>query len=199
MTDIAQELGLTKDEPKKPGRKPAVTKKAQALGADEPNRFEAARVAGRGNRLEGDREPERTARRVPFHEQRMVLDANVPDGYVGRWFNGSKPGRIDEARLAGYAFVNKSGKVFSDVEVTGNSLDSRVSKPGGGGVTLYLMVIRKELYEADQLAKRKLTRERTDAVLAEQENDPAFYARDERGNQRHASHAQQVTINEQYL
>jgi hypothetical protein len=55
---------------------------------------------------------------------------------------------------AGYSFVHGKAGVLGDKAVAeGGAIDSRISKPVGGGKRGYLMCIDKELYEQDQALK----------------------------------------------
>ena len=83
-------------------------------------------------------------------------------------------------------YVTKDQNVYSR-NVTGNGVDSRVSKSGSDGVTLYLMIIPLELYEADQEAKAEKAKEQTATIFGKQRNDPDFFSRDENGRDTPAS------------
>lgn len=188
MTTLtADELSAISSEPAKAtrGRKPTVkpmARKPVSSALAEDNRLEAGRAQGRETRKTEQRD-ERQPRRVPMYEQRRVLlDENVPDGYVGRWANATIPGRVESLQRAGYSFVTKDGKVYSH-HVTENGIDSRVSKSGSDGVTLYLMIIPEDLYEEDQEAKHKMADEQSAAVLGKLRGSSDFYARDQRGHE----------------
>lgn len=162
----------------RPGRKPA-----------DANRLESGRAIGRETRKTEERD---RPQRVPLYEQRRVLiDSNVPEGYHGHWADSTKPGRIESLLKAGYSFVTKDGNVYSH-HVTDSGVDSRVSKSGSDGVTLYLMIIPLEWYEADQAAKHKLADEQAGAVLGKLRNDPDFYSRDKNGAEGHVSRGIEV-------
>jgi hypothetical protein len=165
----AEELGAIDSEPRKPGRRP--------MG----NRLEEGRAIGRETRKTDARDERPT--RVPMYQQRSMMDTDlIPKGYHGHWFANNPPGRIEMALRAGYSFHTKDGSVYSH-HVTENGVDSRVSKSGSDGVTLYLMIIPQELYEADQAAKHKIADERAGAVLGKLRGSSDFYARDESGRE----------------
>jgi len=160
-----------------------------SVNENMPRRGAEGRGQGRQSRLTKDehetaRQPERT----PMYLQRQMIDTSlVPKGHHGHWAANVPAGRIDMLRRAGYNFVTKdSNSVYSD-HVTENGIDSRVSKSGSDGVTLYLMSIPLELYEADQEAKNARNVEQTDSIFGKQRNDPDFFSRDEHGNDRPAS------------
>lgn len=85
---------------------------------------------------------------------------SVPEipGYVCHWFRGD-PVRIRQAQAAGYEFV-KRGEVelgalgfANDPEGDGNSdLGTNVSVSSGDADGLFLMKLRKELWEEDEQA-----------------------------------------------
>lgn len=123
----------------------------------------------------------RKPERVPMYAQRTMIDTSlIPEGYHGHWVANNPAGRIDMLLRAGYDFVTKDQNVYSG-HVTENGIDSRVSKSGSDNVTLYLMIIPLELYEADQEVKANKAKEQTASIFEKQRNDPDFYSRDERG------------------
>jgi len=147
------------------------------LGLGEKNRLNTGRGQGREDRVKPQVPQSDRPTRVPFHEQRTALnDKLIPDGYHGHWFADKPAGRLAQALNAGYNFVNKNGQVYSDL-VTESGIDSRVSKSGSDDVTLYLMVIPLELYEADQAAKNAKAKEATQSILEPLGNAKDFYAR----------------------
>jgi len=174
MTDqIADELGLkTKG---KPGPKPR-----------EGNRLEESRLGARSDRGP-EREDGARAERVPVHAQSSIDLDHVTPGYHGHWCSDA-PGKIDKLLRAGYRFKPKDGHTYANT-FGENGTDSRVSRPGGGGVQLYLMEIPIELYEEDQHAKNRIANEQMASVLPQ---DPDFYSRDESGKQVRTSEAVRV-------
>lgn len=153
-----------------------------------PRRGEEGRGQGRESRTsQSVHETARQPERVPMYAQRHMLNTDmIPAGYHGHWVADSNVGKIDMMKRAGYNFVTKDQNVYSD-HVTENGIDSRVSKSGSDNVTLYLMIIPLELYEADQEAKNARNVEQTNSIFGKQRNDPDFYSRDEHGNNRPAS------------
>ncbi len=100
-------------------------------------------------------EPVRTAR-VPVSSSRSPLAVKGFDqkNYQGRWVSDIDQ-RIQAFLDGGYEFVPKS-EIQSAGErtaETSSGLDSRVSKPGGRGVTLYLMRLPRKFYLEDRAAK----------------------------------------------
>jgi len=160
-------------------------------------RATAGRAAGRPRRNDyGDRgESARGAERVPMHKQKTVDADTVPDNVHRHWALDS-PGRIDSMLRAGYSFVHKDGKAHSGT-ILENGIDSRISKPVGGG-TLYLMEIPIELYREDQLEKQRRADEQRAAVTGNLSDAGGFYGRDEYGNQVSAAQATRVKITNEY-
>lgn len=174
-TDISEELGLPAATPAKRGRKPG-------------NRTEEGRASlSRADRTP-EREDDRPTARIPMHAQSGLEIGRVTPGYHGHW-TADVPGRLDKMLTGGYRFKTKDGHSYSS-SFEGNGIDSRISKPGGGGVTLYLMEIPLELYQEDQAAKQAKANEQLASVLPT--DDPDFYSRDDRGRQVHASRAARV-------
>ena len=109
--------------------------------------------------------PERAPRqRIPMALPTLKLSVPEIPGYVCYWFRGA-PGRIQQAINAGYEFVER-GEVelnnpglANSYDVDGNTdMGSRVSVATGDGSEgpqnprLYLMKIRRELWEEDEQA-----------------------------------------------
>lgn len=86
-------------------------------------------------------------RRIPFgaHEQRLHLEKR--EGFHRHWFN-DRPGRVQRAEAAGYAFV---------LDTNGKPETRPVGvREGGGGLIAYAMEIPQELYDEDFLAGQKV-------------------------------------------
>lgn len=83
----------------------------------------------------------RKERRVTMARAKK-LDIRIKEGYVGRWANGGKPGRIELLQEAGYEFV---------VDAEGN----QITRPSGAH-KVYLMQIPKEWYDEDFADGQKL-------------------------------------------
>lgn len=157
-------------------------------GRPPANRVEAARNTPRQDRVverDSDRQPDR----IPVHLQnRDSLDVHsATPGFHGHWVL-DLPGRIDKMLRAGYRFKTKDGHPYSS-SIPENGTDSRISKPGGGGVLLYFMEIPQELYEQDQAAKNQIAKDQLASVLP---HDPGFYSRDKHGREIDASEAARV-------
>lgn len=110
-------------------------------------------------------EPEKvTRKRIPMALPTLKLSVPEIPGYVCYWFR-SAPGRINQAIQAGYEFVER-GEVelnnhglANSYDVDGNTdMGTRVSVATGDGSEgaqnprLYLMKIRRELWEEDERA-----------------------------------------------
>ncbi len=102
-------------------------------------------------------EPVRTTR-VPVSSSRSPLEVKGFDSenYQGRWVADIDQ-RIQTFLDGGYEFVSKAEitRAGEKTVETSSGLDSRVSKPGGRGVTLYLMKLPKKFYLEDRKAKDK--------------------------------------------
>ena len=98
--------------------------------------------------------------RTPLGGNRNVMTVDgVPKGYIGRWINDINEGlRITNALAGGYEFVTAEGVTTGDRTVDNNQKESKsavVTKNVGGGITSYLMAIKKEFYDEDQVAKEE--------------------------------------------
>ena len=99
--------------------------------------------------------------RTPVSGYRSVLSlSNQDPAYHYRWVNDLE-GRIEIFRNGGYEHVitKDGGEVGTKRVGTATNIGTNVSKPVGQGVTAYLMRIKKEWYEQDQLDKLKLIKE----------------------------------------
>jgi len=92
------------------------------------------------------------------YSQNLAVD--LPEGYVGRWFNDVGD-RIRRALRAGYQPVLKDG-TMGDVNVSGGDeadmgqwTNKRVGKGDNGPLMGYLMAIKKEWYDEDQAKKQR--------------------------------------------
>lgn len=110
---------------------------------------------------------------IPMNTPQQMLEVPPIPGYVLYWF-ADRPGRIARAQRGGYEFVspeevkvNNFG-LAEDVSKSGNTdLGSRVSLHGGvaesgGSERLYLMKIKKDLWDRSQ----KLLEDRNESVAA---------------------------------
>lgn len=90
-------------------------------------------------------------KRVPVSGNRDILTvAGKNEDYFYRWVN-DVDNRIQKFLDAGYVFAEPTGKLLGDS--TTKTHESIARKGVGKGVTSYLMAIKKEWYEEDQLAK----------------------------------------------
>lgn len=105
--------------------------------------------------------PNNRKERVPlgaFRSKLSVPGELIGANEVGRWVN-DKPGRLRDAELGGYEFVDDPEvKVGEDAQDGRAGLGTKVSRvvgqeDDGTPITAYLMVIDKDLYDQDQAEK----------------------------------------------
>ena len=92
--------------------------------------------------------------RIPVSGRRDVLTVAESDkdpNFVYRWVNDSK-GNINRYLEGGYELVNDDLEIGDDNIDRPTNLASVVSKGVGGGITAYLMRIKREWYEEDRAA-----------------------------------------------
>jgi len=113
-------------------------------------------------------------KRVPFGAHRTKLQVTDEiKGYVMRWFNDQN-GRIQQALDGGYEYVNKKevpklGIGDGQLHQENSDLNSRVSKVVSRGepiIRAYLMKIKKEWYDEDQVAKEQVNAQVDEALRA---------------------------------
>ena len=94
-------------------------------------------------------------RRIPVSSNRDILTVKrIPKDKVSRWVN-DKEDRLFKFLQGGWEFVTDEGTVVGEKTVDASrGVGTVVHRQVGGGVTAYLMVIDRELYEEDQLAKQ---------------------------------------------
>lgn len=114
---------------------------------------------------EGVETQERTAKRTPLGvaRRKLSLGAQFP-GYKCRWINDSGD-RVLQAQQGGYEHITKEdlekqGIAVGDESTVGTDLGTLVSKvvgtkEDGSPLRAYLMKIRKDWHEEDQLEKQK--------------------------------------------
>ncbi|MAH48688.1 hypothetical protein CMI37_22875 [Candidatus Pacearchaeota archaeon] len=103
-----------------------------------------------------ERNADRTER-IPLGKIRMSLSADIPKGFVGRWINDS-PGRLLQAEAGGYAYMIDPELQIGDKDASDStSTDTRKSRVVDRitGQRAYLMIIKEELYNADQKEKQR--------------------------------------------
>jgi hypothetical protein len=118
--------------------------------------------------------------RIPVASSRAPLTVKGFDhkNFVGRWV-ADLEGRIQMFLDAGYEFVQKDEikKAGEDtVETSRKGLDSRISKPGGRGVQLYLMRTPRTFWEEDRKAK-DIEVDRTEEGLKKTSKSSADYGK----------------------
>jgi hypothetical protein len=98
---------------------------------------------------------EKRKNRIPM-DRVQKLQVPIPAGYVGRWFNDTQGGRVQQAIAAGWRFLTaEEMKVQEDDHDRGTALSRHVgANRDGSSQQAYLMVIEKELYDEDQKAKQ---------------------------------------------
>lgn len=120
---------------------------------------------------------EKLEKRKPM-ERTQALGAEVPEGFVARWFNDEN-GRIEAAVAAGWEFVmpsDKPGSVQLVNPETKEEFEKRKSKrvgrtKDGAALYAYLMVIEEEIFAADQQAKQKQNDEIMSAIERSAQSD----------------------------
>ena len=111
---------------------------------------------------------------VGFRNRLAVHDKDPDREY--RWVNTTADGgdRVEIFKEAGYRLEKKSGQRAANGRVDASPLGSFETTPGGGGDTLVLMSIEKDLYIADQKEKQK----RVDDLDRSQKRTPdGFYGK----------------------
>ena len=100
-------------------------------------------------------------KRTPLGSRNVLA---VPDrpGYHRVWVSDSTSIRPSIAAYeeAGYTFVTDPMKVGDNYANSGNPIVSAVSRPGGKGVTLYLMEVLNEYYAEDQKLQEEKIRQK---------------------------------------
>ncbi len=107
--------------------------------------------------------------------QENALDAPERKGYVRRWVkhDPSNPGNLEIYQRYGYTFAKDEFVANTDVS-EGRAMDTRISRPAGGGCTYYLMEVSKKRHKEIQDFKRKNNEEITKALGVP--NSPNVYA-----------------------
>lgn len=160
--------------------------------ADKQETSESEDTVERGPR-EKTRADKGRRRRKPLGQPQQKLNATVPDGFVGYWFN-DKPGRISQALEAGYTFVNDQGADAGEdrsqarFELVGTHED-------GSPLHAYLMAIPREWHEEDQLAKQEpieateeaIRRGRVNPGVTTQDSSDVYYQPSEGSSIRHGT------------
>jgi hypothetical protein len=100
------------------------------------------------------------------------LDAPQRKGFVRRWVT-DKPGNIPTYQSYGYTFAVDNFTANKDVSES-SAMDTRISRPAGGGLTYYLMETTVARHKEIQAHKRKRNNEITKAIGVP--NSPNIYA-----------------------
>ena len=120
----------------------------------------------RSDRSESREETGRSAR-VPLGVSRPKLAVPQRHGYVRRWVNDVE-GRLSSAEQGGYQYVeNQSIQIGAqDVDNVNRDLGARTSRvvDKSTGMKAYLMEIKKEYHEEDQLIKMREVNETENAI-----------------------------------
>ena len=119
------------------------------------------------SKTDGNEVEEAPRKRVPFggHRPKLQLskeDAKAlrDDGWTARWIN-NKDGRLQQAMAGGYEHVlKKEAPSIGQFSMTGNKnmngkVSLIVSKGEGQPLEAFLMKIRTEFYDEDQVAKEQ--------------------------------------------
>jgi hypothetical protein len=100
------------------------------------------------------------------------LDAPQRLGYVRRWAI-NRPGNLEELQSYGYTFAADEFAPKTDV-TEGSAMDTRISRPAGGGFTYYLMEVTLKRHKEIQKFKDNRNAEITKAIGIP--NSPNVYA-----------------------
>ena len=118
------------------------------------------------DRPERDTTPKRAQnrpKRIPVHKRDRISFGNLDPNYHYRVVNDSDD-RLQNFVEGGYEFVESGERIGDPIAGEGGAIDSRVSKPVGGGTRGYLMRIRKDWYEEDQAEKAAKIKESEQAI-----------------------------------
>lgn len=115
------------------------------------------------------RDPEGRQARVPLGLQRnSKLEAFTPQGYVGRWMN-DEGDRLPAALRGGWEFMKDKkpvGAGSSNLDTDLGQYTSQIvgTKEDGSPLRAFWMLIKKEWYDQDQIAKLKPVEEVEKAI-----------------------------------
>ena len=118
------------------------------------------------------RQTARTSRpkRLTVHDAANVLTVqNKEEGYQYRWVN-DRGTRVEFMKRRGYEVVEDDNIIVGSVtpvHKSGSGISTTVDKKDGGQAIL--MRQRMEWFEEDQAAKRKIDREKEEALFRQQE------------------------------
>lgn len=106
--------------------------------------------------------------RIPVASNRepLIIKGLDTENFHHRWVTNT-PERLEKFLMGGWEFCNKGdaeGPAGERTVESSKALDNRITKAGGGGVTLYLMRIPIEFWEEDQAAKQADVRASEEAM-----------------------------------
>ncbi len=107
-----------------------------------------------------ERKDERTEFVMPGTANK--LDAPLRPGFVRRWAV-DKPGQIAEYQSYGYSFAVDNFAANKDVSEA-SAIDTRISRPAGGGFTYYLMEVSIKRHNEIQAYKKARNDEITKSI-----------------------------------
>lgn len=104
--------------------------------------------------------------RTPLGSRNILTVVKRP-GYHRVWVSDSTSIRpsLEDYKLAGYTFVEDETKVGDNSVNAANPIASAVSRPGGRGITLYLMEIKQEWKDADDREEQERIRKTENDML----------------------------------
>ena len=108
-------------------------------------------------------------KRTPLGARNVLTFDNLDPNFSYRIIN-DKNDRLRRAQEAGYEFVEDEAQLGDSRAAEASSIDSRVAKPVGNGITGYLMRIPKAFYDEDQAAKIAEI-EKTEAAMTPVDKD----------------------------
>lgn len=126
------------------------------------------------NQTEKSKIDDSRPKRVPINGGRDILTVKgIPDTLHACWVNDYNVERYQEA---GYSFWTGSVTVGDNKVDNASSLtDSVVSKAVGNGVTAFVMVIPKELYDEDQKVMAQEIKEQEAILFRQQKQGEGRY------------------------
>lgn len=124
--------------------------------------------------------------RVPVADSRAPLVVKGLDqkNFFARWVLDVDE-RIATFQAAGYEFVNKNeiqSAGSKTVEASAEGQDTRVSKPAGRGLRLYLMKQPRKFWLEDRKAKDRVIDSTEEAIKPSKEKDGANFGKIKLGN-----------------
>lgn len=121
--------------------------------------------------------------RVPLQARNILTVKGVPEDLHACWVNDTE-NNVERYLDAGYSFWEGTVSVGEKKVDSNSQIGKRVSKNVGNGVTAFLMVIPKDLWEEDFKAEqRKVT-----------ENEAALFRSIEKGEGRYGSIRQEASL-----